>query len=105
MNEAALLDLGGLSANSESFTAKSNFFVQIVGSIAANVSFTVEQLPQQESTDWTEALGENFTNAKIAAINYAFGFKYRIKKSTSGTQTNSLKFYIGNTTSLPYSNA
>ena len=103
MNEATLLDFDGRTANSESFNAKSNFFVQIVGTIASGVTFEVEQLPQQESTDWVTALGENFTDPKIAAINYAFGFKYRIKMT--GTQTDALKFYIGNTTTLPYLNA
>ena len=99
---------GTTNDTSASFSAQSSFFLMAVGTLQSNVTFTVEWLPDNEadnSTDWQEANGTSVAlsgTTKVAAINYAKGFKFRIKRSGTGNQNTEVKFYWGHTTTITY---
>ena len=94
---------------SDSFLPKSSFVLQAVGTIDSNVEFIVQQIPYQlddTSTAWAAAPMTPTaieSDTPVATINFAYGYKYRIMKSGSGTQsTTGLTFHFGNGTFLSY---
>ena len=88
-------------SNSEPFRPKSAFMVQAVGTLVAQ--FTIQQSPEQVDA-WETATGSTtvlMSNTKIASINYAYGFKYRIQKNDTA-QADEINFYVGNVTTRSY---
>lgn len=92
-------------STSGSFIPKASFVVQAVGTIDANVQFIVQQLPYQladTSTSWATAPMSPVAieaDSPVSTVNYAYGFKYRIMKGGTGTQsTAGLVFHIGHGT-------
>ena len=110
---ATLLDYDGQGTGttndtSNAFFVKSSFFLMAVGDLKTNVTFTVEWLPDNEpdnSTEWQEANGTTVAlsgTTKVAAVNFAKGFKFRVKRTGTGNQNEAIKFYWGHTTNLTY---
>ena len=98
---------GTTNDTSESFEPKSSFMLMAVGTVAANVTFTVEWLPNDlpdNTATWYEADGTPTINAsdRLAKVNYAKGFKYRIKRTGTGNQNSAVNFYWGNVTTIQH---
>ena len=88
-------------SNSEPFRPKSPFLIQAVGTLAAR--FTIQQSPEQADS-WETASGTTVVlmgTTKIASVNYAYGFKYRIQKDDTA-QADEVLFYQGNVTTRDY---
>ena len=88
--------------------ATASFFMVPIGDIKTNVEFVIEWLPGDEpdnSTAWQTASGTNTTlNAtnRAAAVNFAKGFKYRVRRTGTGNQNEDIKFYWGHVTTTNY---
>lgn len=98
---------GTTNDTSEKFEPKASFMLMAVGAVQANVTFTVEWLPDnlpENTATWYEADGTAAINAstRLAKVNYAKGFQYRIKRTGTGNQNSSIEFYWGNVTTVQH---
>ena len=110
LDKTATYDGQGTGTNndtSETFYPQTSFMVLVTGTVVANVTYTVEWLPDnlpENTSTWYAADGEETINSSdnLAKVNFAKGFMYRIKREGTGNQNSALAFYWGNATNADF---
>ena len=97
---------GATNAISPTFYPKASFFLMAIGDLKANITFTVQWLPTNlpdNTSNWPNASGTQVTlsgTTKVATINGAAGFMYRVQRSGTGDQNEDVNFYWGEVTTI-----
>lgn len=105
---------GGTTNNtSSSFTPQAGFLLKVYGTIASNVTYTVEMISEtfpDSDGQWFAASGNPLTGTSVTLtaansgleVNFFKGYKYRIKRTGNGTQSDALQFHYGHLTVLQW---
>ena len=98
---------GTTNDTSPVFEPKTTFMLLVTGTIASNIEFTIEYLPNDlpdTTSTWYTADGTVTLNSTshTATVNFPKGFQCRVKRSGTGNQTDELGFYWGHVSTIDF---